>query len=96
VRRRRRCRGSRTSASSGDGGDVIPGYPPVVPAERPHPGRPEAAVRHTRRPEVRTAERPDPTATPAARRAAVEQTAGALTGVYGPCELESLRREWPA
>ena len=32
----------------------------------------------------------------AARRAAVEQTAGALSGVYGPGELERLREDWPA
>jgi hypothetical protein len=30
------------------------------------------------------------------RRAAVEQTAGALTGVYAPDELAYLREDWPA
>jgi hypothetical protein len=34
--------------------------------------------------------------TPAARRASVEETAGALTGVYAPDELASLRKDWPA
>jgi hypothetical protein len=34
--------------------------------------------------------------TSAARRAAVEQTAGALTGVYAPGELTSLREDWAA
>ncbi len=32
----------------------------------------------------------------AARRAAVKQTAGALSGVYEPGELERLREDWPA
>jgi hypothetical protein len=32
----------------------------------------------------------------ARRRAAVERTAGALTGVYAPGSLEQLRDEWPA
>lgn len=32
----------------------------------------------------------------AARREAVEETAGALTGVYAPDELERLREDWPA
>jgi hypothetical protein len=31
-----------------------------------------------------------------ARQAAVEQTAGALTGVYEPGELASLRENWSA
>jgi AbrB family looped-hinge helix DNA binding protein len=30
----------------------------------------------------------------AARRAAIRRTAGALTGVYRPGELEKLRNEW--
>lgn len=30
------------------------------------------------------------------RRAAVEATAGALTGLYRPDELERLREDWPA
>ena len=30
------------------------------------------------------------------RRAAVQETAGALTGVYRPGELERLREDWPA
>jgi hypothetical protein len=30
------------------------------------------------------------------RQAAVEETAGALTGVYRPGELERLREDWPA
>jgi hypothetical protein len=29
-------------------------------------------------------------------RAAVEQTSGALTGIYRPGDLEALRQEWPA
>lgn len=32
----------------------------------------------------------------AERRAAVEETAGALSGVYEPGELERLREDWPA
>lgn len=32
----------------------------------------------------------------AERSAAVEETAGALTGVYRPDELERLRDDWPA
>ena len=32
----------------------------------------------------------------AAERAAVEQTSGTLTGVYGPGYLDGLRDEWPA
>ncbi len=32
----------------------------------------------------------------AARRAAVAETAGALSGVYEPGELERLREDWPA
>lgn len=32
----------------------------------------------------------------AAERAAVEQTSGALTGIYQPGDLEALRHEWPA
>jgi hypothetical protein len=31
----------------------------------------------------------------AARRAAVAETAGALSGVYEPGELERLRQDWP-
>ncbi len=31
----------------------------------------------------------------AERRAAVEETAGALNGVYEPGELERLREDWP-
>ena len=31
----------------------------------------------------------------AARRAAVAETAGALSGVYEPGELERLRADWP-
>jgi hypothetical protein len=31
----------------------------------------------------------------AAERAAVEQTSGALTGIYQPGDLEELRQEWP-
>jgi hypothetical protein len=31
----------------------------------------------------------------AERRATVEATAGALTGVYEPGELERLREDWP-
>lgn len=30
------------------------------------------------------------------RRGAIEETAGALTGVYQPGELERLREDWPA
>ena len=30
------------------------------------------------------------------RRAAVEETAGSLTGVYRPGEIERLREDWPA
>lgn len=30
------------------------------------------------------------------RRSAVEQTAGALSGVYQPGELDRLREDWPA
>jgi hypothetical protein len=30
------------------------------------------------------------------RSAAIEETAGALTGVYRPDELERLREDWPA
>jgi sulfite reductase beta subunit-like hemoprotein len=30
-----------------------------------------------------------------ARRAAIAETAGALSGVYGPDELERLREDWP-
>jgi hypothetical protein len=30
------------------------------------------------------------------RRVAVEETAGALSGVYEPGELERLREDWPA
>jgi hypothetical protein len=30
------------------------------------------------------------------RRRAVEETAGALSGVYEPGELERLRKDWPA
>jgi hypothetical protein len=30
------------------------------------------------------------------RAAAIEETAGALTGVYRPDELERLRDDWPA
>lgn len=30
------------------------------------------------------------------RRLAVEETAGALSGVYEPGELERLREDWPA
>jgi hypothetical protein len=32
----------------------------------------------------------------AKRRAAVADTAGALSGVYEPGELERLRKDWPA
>jgi hypothetical protein len=32
----------------------------------------------------------------AARRAAIERTAGALTGVYPPGYLDELRGDWPA
>lgn len=32
----------------------------------------------------------------AERRRAVEETAGALSGVYEPDELEKLRADWPA
>jgi hypothetical protein len=32
----------------------------------------------------------------AERRAAVRETAGALSGVYEPGELERLREDWPA
>jgi hypothetical protein len=32
----------------------------------------------------------------AERRAAVAETAGALSGVYEPGELERLREDWPA
>lgn len=32
----------------------------------------------------------------AERSAAVKETAGALTGVYRPDELERLREDWPA
>ena len=32
----------------------------------------------------------------AARARAVEETAGALSGVYEPGELERLREDWPA
>jgi hypothetical protein len=32
----------------------------------------------------------------AERSAAVEETAGALTGVYRPDELKRLREDWPA
>lgn len=32
----------------------------------------------------------------AERRAAVKETAGALSGVYEPGELERLREDWPA
>lgn len=32
----------------------------------------------------------------AERRAAVEETAGVLSGVYEPGELERLREDWPA
>ena len=32
----------------------------------------------------------------AARRSAVEETAGALSGVYEPGELARLREDWPA
>jgi hypothetical protein len=31
----------------------------------------------------------------AERRAAIERTAGVLTGVYGPDYLEQLRNDWP-
>jgi len=31
----------------------------------------------------------------AERRAAVEETAGALSGIYDPRELERLREDWP-
>jgi hypothetical protein len=31
----------------------------------------------------------------ASRRLAVEETAGALSGVYAPGELQRLREEWP-
>jgi hypothetical protein len=34
--------------------------------------------------------------TAAKRRAAVVETAGALSGVYEPGELERLREDWPA
>jgi hypothetical protein len=30
-----------------------------------------------------------------ARKAAIAQTAGALTGVYPPAALELLRKDWP-
>jgi hypothetical protein len=30
------------------------------------------------------------------RRAAVAETAGALSGIYEPGELERLRKDWPA
>jgi hypothetical protein len=32
----------------------------------------------------------------AERQAAIEETAGSLTGVYRPGELERLREDWPA
>jgi hypothetical protein len=32
----------------------------------------------------------------ARERAAVEQTSGALTGIYRPGDLDALRPEWPA
>jgi hypothetical protein len=32
----------------------------------------------------------------AARRAVIERTSGAMTGVYEPGFLEALRQEWPA
>lgn len=34
--------------------------------------------------------------TPDARNAAVEDTAGAMTGTYGLDELEALREDWPS
>jgi hypothetical protein len=36
-----------------------------------------------------------PAPTFAARRAAIEETAGALSGVYEPEELRTLREDWP-
>jgi hypothetical protein len=45
------------------------------------------------RPDAETAERHEP---PADRRTAAEQTAGAMTGVYGPDHLATLREDWSA
>jgi hypothetical protein len=69
-----------------------------VNAEKPEDSSPEFAKRAMRgpRPDAETADRSEPMPSPADRLTAVEQTAGALTGTYGPSYFASLREDWPA
>jgi hypothetical protein len=50
---------------------------------------------HGRRDEPQISGQGERPPTSATRRAAVEHTAGALTGVYAAGELTSLREDWP-
>lgn len=72
-----------------------------MPIERPHPtaassSEPAGQPVHGRRAAADIAGHRELTPPPASRRAAVEETAGALTGTYEPGYLEALREDWPA
>jgi hypothetical protein len=69
-----------------------------VSADKLVPGSPEKATpsAHGRPNEAEISGQGNRPLTSAARRAAVEQTAGTLTGAYASGELTSLREDWPA
>lgn len=76
-------------------------YPDPVATEKPRPtavGLREAGKQHadSRGPEAGMPDRRDLQKTPPTRRAAVEETAGALTGAYEPGDVAALREDWPA
>lgn len=66
--------------------------------QRARRGQPPRISRQmaTSRQVAKRAKSPDAATTPPCRRVAIEQTAGALTGVYEPGELATLRDGWPA
>jgi hypothetical protein len=67
-----------------------------VPGEETHRNQTdphESAEHRAPRPDVAAGECRHPTV---ARRVAVAETAGALTGVYEHRYLETLRKDWPA